>query len=707
MTGGAGAPGAADGGAGLRVLQRIIFPSEDLDIAPLYVETNMDRGAAELASELLTQSLLKTKAITTTTPAANAAVGEAQSSIRFGTSLRPGLPGQAGPRHSAEISAGRRVSFATYFNAFPASYWRRWSTVNSVTLRVRLAGEATIIIYRSTAKGLSHMVATMETVTGEPETVQCTLPLTPFIDGGWYWFDIVAGPDGARLVEADWAAAPGAARAGRISIGITTYNRPDFMVETLRTLGEAAAALALIDAVYVVDQGTEKVRRHPDFADAAKGLGDRLTVIEQGNLGGSGGFARAMDETRRAGASDYLLLLDDDIKLEPEGIVRAVTFADFARRPTIVGGHMFSLYDRSVLHAFGETVAPYRWWWGPAPQTKHRHDFGRRNLRHTPWLHRRVDADYNGWWMCLIPVRVIEEIGLALPVFIKWDDAEYGLRARGSGYPTVSMPGVAAWHVPWQDKTDALDWQAYYHVRNRVVTALLHSPYDRGGRLVGEIAETQIQHLLSMQYSTAALRLLAIEDVLAGPGHLHRDLLGKMGQLNELRLRFSDANRETDIERFPLARRRRPPKKGREPVPPANKIGLFRKAAAGALRQLKAPREQAGQRPEVALPYQDATWWLLSNLDSALVSAADGASTAWYQRDPKLFRALALRSLRLHTRLVRDWSRLAESYRAAAAEFTSPQRWQQTFDASAGDANGPAPDSPARDSAARDVPARP
>ena len=120
---------------------------------------------------------------------------------------------------------------------------------------------------------------------------------------------------------------------------------------------------------------------------------------------GSGGFARAMDETVRAGQSAYVLLMDDDVKLEPEGILRAVTFADLARKPTIVGGHMFSLHDRSLLHAYAEAIGPYKWWWGPAPNTLGRHDFGRRNLRNTPWLHRRADSDYNGWWMCLIPTR--------------------------------------------------------------------------------------------------------------------------------------------------------------------------------------------------------------------------------------------------------------------------------------------------------------
>ena len=39
-------------------------------------------------------------------------------------------------RTSLQIGAASEVSFATYFNAFPASYWRRWSICKSVVLRV-------------------------------------------------------------------------------------------------------------------------------------------------------------------------------------------------------------------------------------------------------------------------------------------------------------------------------------------------------------------------------------------------------------------------------------------------------------------------------------------------------------------------------------------------------------------------------------------
>ena len=52
-------------------------------------------------------------------------------------------------RTTLEIGAESEVSFATYFNAFPASYWRRWSTLESVVLRVEVTGTARVDVYRS------------------------------------------------------------------------------------------------------------------------------------------------------------------------------------------------------------------------------------------------------------------------------------------------------------------------------------------------------------------------------------------------------------------------------------------------------------------------------------------------------------------------------------------------------------------------------
>ncbi len=662
----------------LRVLQRVILPGDDLDVVPLYVETNPERGAGELAAEQAIEQQTGRRASAVTAPLASGAVHETQTSIAFGADVPTYLVEDAGPRRSAVITAGRRVSFATYFNAFPASYWRRWTSVDSVTLRIRLVGESKIILYRSTARGFSHPIETISVEPDEPATVQRTLSLDPFIDGGWYWFDIVAGPRGATLIEADWLGLVAHPAVGRVSLGITTFNEPDFMLEQLRTLGEATEIHEVIDRIYVIDQGNDKVVDRPAFSEATKKLGDRVEVIEQGNLGGSGGFARAMDETVRAGRASYVLLMDDDVKLEPEGILRAATFADLARKPMIVGGHMFSLYDRPLLLAYAEAVESWTWWWGPAPNTEPRHDFGRRNLANTPWLHRRADGDYNGTWMCLIPATVIAEIGLIPPMFIKWDDAEYGVRARDHGIPTVSLPGVGCWQVPWDDKDDSRDWRAYYHLRNRLVSALLHSPHKDGGALITESRERQLQALLSMRYSVAALQQLAVEDVLSGPDHLHRDISTKLRQVRRLQMQYPDARNAADLESFPPPRRRAPDSL-KHNTTPTGKINLLAKAAQGTLRQFRAPRPGAAQRPQLALPHQDASWWVLAKLDSALVSSAEGTTAAWLRRDRQQFRTLGLRSLVLHRRLRKGWSKLAADYRAAAADLNSPERWRQTF----------------------------
>jgi len=188
-----------------------------------------------------------------------------------------------------------------------------------------------------------------------------------------------------------------------------------------------------------------------------------------------------------------------------------------------------------------------------------------------------------------------------------------------------------------------------------------------------------------MQYSTAALRLLAIEDVLSGPDHMHRDLGTKMAALRELRQQFTDARASADLADFPPARRKTPDNV-KTNTTPTNKMNLVTKAVAGTLHQFRKPRDF--HRPQLWLPYQDAGWFVLAKLDSAVVSAPDGTTASWYKRDRKQFRALAWRSTTMHLRLLKNWPRLAKQYRAASAEFTSPAKWRETFEASLRDRPG-------------------
>ena len=92
-------------------------------------------------------------------------------------------------RTSVTIPAGEEASFETYFNAFPASYWRRWSQLDSVILRLEIEGQANISLYRSKHDGQRISVGNHLVGTGHHEF---ELPLKNFEDGGWLWFDITA-----------------------------------------------------------------------------------------------------------------------------------------------------------------------------------------------------------------------------------------------------------------------------------------------------------------------------------------------------------------------------------------------------------------------------------------------------------------------------------------------------------------------------------
>ena len=644
-----------------RVLQRVIFPEDrDLDVLPLYVDYGASVGVPREEEGV--------------SPIAEVNVVDTLASARH--------PENILDRHRLRVVADQRVSFATYFNGFAASYWRMWSVIEEVVLRVRVSGEATVIVYRSTADGRSQRVDSASSASEEGSDFEFVLPLKPFGDGGWYWFDVWAGADDAVLEEAAWCADVPADRAemGTATVGITVI-RPDSAVPLLGQLAADKEVMSVLDEVIVVDQGTERVRDEPDCARIDAAMGGKLRIIEQGNIGGSGGIARSQYETVKAGTSTYVLHLDDDIVAEPESILRAITFGDLARRPTLVGAHMFSLYARSQMHSFGEHVARWRFWWGPASRVTPEYDLANRNLRATRWLHSRVDVDYNGTWMCLIPRVVLEEIGLLLPLFIKWDDAEYGLRAQAAGYPTVSMPGVGVWHVPWTDKNDALDWQAYYHQRNRTVAALLHSPYDYGGRVVRESFIHQVKHLLAMQYSTAELRLQALEDILSGPGHLHAQIATKLPQVRALRTEHSDAQTKPHADAFPRPRLLKPPKRGHDPADPQAKLAQLKTMTLGSIRQLLPVRDLAKRHPEARIAARDARWWRLVGLDSAIVSTTDGTAASWYRREPKEFQRLLRRTIRIHEQFALEWPRLSKEYRSSLPELTSMHMWESTFDA--------------------------
>lgn len=583
-------------------------------------------------------------------------------------------------RMSLTLNDRGHMSGCTFFNAFPASYWRRWTAVKTVRFTVSIVGNAKISVFRSTGRGLIYPVAERVVQTEDSAVSVCVdVPMVGLMDGGYFWFDAESLDGPVTVTDAAWAV-PRSARTAEhdtsMSIAITTFNRAAYCMNQLRAIAGSSALRKRLDTVYCTDQGSDLVCEQEGFTEISADLGQQLTYIQQANLGGSGGFSRGMYETVKAGDSDFVLLLDDDAVSEPESILRSIQFSDYTIRPVLVGGGMFHLDNRTMLYTQGERINPQRMWMYPSKSMGYNHDFSVEPLRDSPDRHQRIDEDFNGWWMCLIPVAVMRKIGLSLPVFIKFDDIEYGLRAGKAGFPTVCLPGVAVWHQAWHDKDPARSWEEYFTERNRWIAALLTYP-DTPPRMLLETLYGDASLGLRFVYSAMALHHMALKDIMRGPQYLVDCLPTKLGEVRELRAQYPDTQVEDSFEAFP------------EPVgeveSPKNHPSTMKsryKAAVGLIAAsfVRNVDPDKAMRPDAAISARDAAWtWLaFDHVNSALVTTADGNGVAWLKRDNKRFRQGMLEGYRLTRRILRNWRRLSAQYRAYG--ISSMETWARIFE---------------------------
>lgn len=637
-------------------------------------------------------------------------------------------------RTSARIPARTEVSFEAYFNALPASYWRRWSQLTEVLLRIELSGDARVDVYRSKIDG-ARIAVTGESTdasaahgSGDGRSVlEFVVSLAPFEDGGWIWFDISCETD-TTIHSAGWFATVDAgpqeihgetarlddpvagtstefvrgdllpAAEPRITVGIPTFNRPADAVAALHALASDPLVDGVIDAVIMPDQGTRHPADEADFPEVAEHFGDRLRIVRQGNLGGSGGYSRIMYEARHAERgtdSPYILYMDDDIVIEPDSVLRALAAARYSAQPMLIGGQMLNLQERGHLHTMGEIVDRSDFIWKCAPHSHYDHDFYNHPLRDrgenvpesaeqetsankytdSKDLHRRIDVDYNGWWMCLIPRVVADTVGQPLPLFIKWDDSEYGLRAGAHGFPTASWPSIAIWHMAWSDKDDAIDWQAYFHLRNRLVVTALH--FDGNiSAIIKTLYKSLFKHMTCLEYSTVRIQSEAIRDFLRGPEALAELLPTALPKVQALRAEYPDAVQLRSASELPRASGF--PGGTAQPRSAPAKAKVLLKGIAHNLRKAD-PRHH--EVPQLNIPPVDARWFTLSRVDGATVTSADGRGVYFRKRDRARAAELVKETLQMHRELYRRFPEMQRRYRAAHPDLVSKEAWSRVFDA--------------------------
>jgi len=233
--------------------------------------------------------------------------------------------------------------------------------------------------------------------------------------------------------------------------------------------------------------------------------------------------------------------------------------------------------------------------------------------------------------------------------------------------------------MAWSDKDDAIDWQAYFHLRNRLVVAALHWDGDVKGLLASHLKAT-LKHLLCLEYSTVAIQNKAMDDFLAGPEHIFSILESALPEVRAMRQQYPDAVVLPSATALPTPSDKKWRKKVNIPTSP---LSISWRLARGVVHQLKPHDPAHHVRPQINVATQDARWFSLCKVDGVTVTTADGRGVVYRQRDRAKMFELLRESLKRQALLARKFNRMRKVYRAALPELTSPQRWEAVLNAHA------------------------
>ncbi|MDN5860893.1 MAG: glycosyltransferase, partial [Pseudonocardia sp.] len=571
-------------------------------------------------------------------------------------------------RDTVELAPATLVSTNTYFGRFHATYWQRWTTATEVEVTATVTGTGRVRLLASDTNKVWRIVGAQDVAGADARTVRLVGPIDRFVDGGGMYLELATETGELTVTDVRWSVAAPRTPAPT-TVGICTFNRVDDCLDTMQAIADDPGALSTVARVQVVDQGSDPLESRPRFAAVSAALGEQLRYVRQPNLGGAGGFTRSIFDATAGPADGHhdILLMDDDVLLEPEILVRLTAFTACTSTPTIVGGQMLNLLHPAFLHIAAEYADMETLQVGlPVPGTLKEANLLGADEHGLPInQERRVDTEYNGWWACLIPAEIVREIGYPLPLFFQWDDIEFGYRAREHGYPTVALPGAGVWHADfgWKDWDE---WHRYFNMRNGLITAALRTPFTLR-RTVGRLAMLLGQYLVAMHYGLAATLITAVEDFLDGPQILDDGSAGAAAEIRRIRAAYPETVMHPMAE---LARH----------------AGDFR--AAEVVRDRGTPSLQrltwakrvayhvTGRGLETGfVPAGDAHWWHVSLFKRAIVADMSEQGFRVRQRDTAKATELARRGARALHRLRTDGPAVAQRWRVAAGELTSRANW--------------------------------
>ena len=320
-----------------------------------------------------------------------------------------------------------KVLFDTYFNGLSIEKWVKYTNIDNVSLRLKISGKFRVFLINKEKVN----VIVSEKIVAEYilESVEPQEFTVPYIDGsskGMYTFVLEALKKdstfygGAYVSDID----KDKIKYTKIGIGICTFKREAFIEKNIKILNEAileneCSPLHGHLEVFIADNGKS--------LDMERLKSDKIHIYPNRNLGGAGGFTRDIIEMSRNNDKYHIthtLLMDDDIVIEPEALVKTYMLLSLIKdeyKDAFIGGAMLRLDQQ-----YKQVESGASWNGGNLNSLKSGLDL--RFCEGCLYNETEEYTEFNAWWYCCFPIDIVRNDNLPLPIFIRGDDLEYGLR---------------------------------------------------------------------------------------------------------------------------------------------------------------------------------------------------------------------------------------------------------------------------------------
>ena len=409
-----------------------------------------------------------------------------------------------------EMEAHSRIFADTYFNSVSIDKWKKYTILEKLYLKLYVKGKLRISLQcKEQINDEIYLKVLSNEIVEASELKEINIQF-PTAAKGLACFELEALEDDCQFAGGSYYTIvdENQLRPIKLAIAICTFKRESYIYHNLEILKKYLIENKQADLyknleVYVSDNGkTLDPNRVPS---------ENIHIFPNKNAGGAAGFTRDMIEVMNANKNGdtitHIILMDDDIIIEPEAIEKTARILSLLKedyKEAFIGGAMLR-NDRQNIQVESGAF----WNGGHMISLKSGLDM----VQVSACLYNELEEarEYNAWWYCCVPMTVVREDNLPMPIFIRGDDVEYGLRNTKT---LILMNGICVWHEAFDNKYSS--YLYYYILRNQLIDNSLHYPNYSKEDLKKELWGKAAREIMCYRYENVKLLIRGVHDYLRG-----------------------------------------------------------------------------------------------------------------------------------------------------------------------------------------------